>query len=490
MGDDSLSSLFVILILITLRGLLALAFGAISNVRQNLIREKAEAGQKAAERLLMLTDHNTRLQITHQFTGLMLDFAIASIAVLNLGEPVLKAFPQTSSLLVYTLVVLITACITLILGELVPEAIGSAYAMPLALWVIGPISLLYTLLRPVTGGLVMISKWISSIFRSSEKVNVVTEEEIMTMLESGHSGGAIEEEEKEMIFSVLQLSETYASEVMVPRIDLKALEIDTPLDDARAAFVESGFSRIPIYEDTIDNIKGLLYAKDLLTYTHTGNHDRVKRVRDLLRPAYFVPETKPVDELLKDLQSKRVHMAVVVDEYGGTAGIVTIENIIEEIIGDIRDEYDPEEEAEYAQVGENEYVVDAGIDIDDLNDLLDVELPNDDSDTLGGFIYTYFGRVPLVGEEIDYPDEHLKMRVESVEGRRIRKVHIIQLTQTIGDTGEIEKVGEKVPGADAEVETTEVEASVGVGSNESEREVTTETREQVSEEALQNTSKA
>ncbi|MBC8171681.1 MAG: HlyC/CorC family transporter [Anaerolineae bacterium] len=352
------------------------------------------------------------------------------------------------------MMLVLTACVTLILGELVPEAIGSAYANTLALWVIMPVHLLVLVFSPISAGLVIVSKWLSSLFSSSDLVNIVTEEEIMTMVESGHSGGTIEEEEKDMIFSVLQLGETYASEVMIPRIDIKAVELDTPLEEARAIFVKSGLSRIPVYEDTIDTIKGVLYAKDLLAYWHNGNKDKIKSIRDLLRPAYFVPETKPADELLKELQSKRVHMALVVDEYGGTAGIVTIENIIEEIIGDIQDEYDPPEEAEYTQVGDNEYIVDAGIDLDDLNDLLSIELPTDDSDTLGGFIFSYFGRVPTMGEEIDYADEHLMLRVESVEGRRIRKVRIIRQVPKL-ESNENPVVTDSNPAATGEIQQPE-----------------------------------
>jgi CBS domain containing-hemolysin-like protein len=186
-----------------------------------------------------------------------------------------------------------------------------------------------------------------------------------------------------------------------------------------------------VFENNVDTVKGLLYAKDVLAYwSRDRNHNR--SIRDLMRPVYFVPETKRVDELLKELQSKRVHMAVVVDEYGGTAGLATIENIIEEIIGDIQDEYDVNEEADYVQIGPEEYNVDASIDLDDLNELLNIDLPTEDMDTLGGYIYTHFGRVPTVGETID--TVQLTMSVLSVDGRRIRKVHIIRKPESDEET--------------------------------------------------------
>jgi putative hemolysin len=423
--DDSLTSLLVILALIVLRGVLALGYGAISNVRQNVLRERVESGNKSASRVLKLTE-DPNLQITVQIVTLLLHFAIAAIAVLNFKAPLLNVVSDLSPTLAYAIVLLITACVTLVVGELVPEAVGGTYALQLSSWFASPLRLLITLFRPVTVVLVFASKALSSLFKSSELVNTVTEEEIMTLVETGQAGGTIEQEEKEMIFSVLQLDETYASEVMVPRIDLKALEIDATIEDARAIFINSGYSRIPVYEDTIDNIKGLLYAKDLLAYWHNGQQGSNKVIGDLLRPAYFVPATKPADDLLKELQAKSVHMAVVVDEFGGTAGIVTIENIIEEIIGDIRDEYD-HEEAEYTEISENVYVVDAGIDLDDFNDLLDVELPTEDSDTLGGYIYSHIGHVPVEGEEVTVEEEGLTMRIQSVEGRRIRKVHVTKV---------------------------------------------------------------
>jgi CBS domain containing-hemolysin-like protein len=176
---------------------------------------------------------------------------------------------------------------------------------------------------------------------------------------------------------------------MVPRIDMVAVDIETSLDEALATLIESGYSRIPVYDGSIDNIKGLLYAKDLLSLWRSGDPTAQKLIRDIIRPAYFVPENKRADDLLKEMQTRKIHMAMVVDEYGGTAGLVTIENLIEEIIGDIVDEHDVNEEAEYIRHGPQEYTVDGSIDLDDFNELLDVELPTEESDTLGGFIYTH-----------------------------------------------------------------------------------------------------
>ncbi len=446
MNPDSFSGLLLVVALILLRGLIVLAYNAFSNVRQSNLRDLADEGNQAAARMLALMNDND-LQVAYQTARTSLSIAIAAVAILVFDEPLLSQFGDSvSPLAVHVGVLLVTLVLTLIFGELVPEGIGSAYAQSMAMSLTGFMRVLVIVLKPLTWVVVGISKAIATVFKSDAKINTVTEEEIVTLVESGQAGGSIEEEEKDMILSVLQLDETYASEVMVPRIDITALSLDTTLEQARAAFIKSGFSRIPLYENTIDNIKGLLYAKDLLNYWHNGSKDnKVMEPRDLMRPAYFVPETKRADDLLKELQTKRVHMAIVIDEFGGTAGIVTIENIIEEIIGDIQDEHDPFEEAEYVQESETEYVVDASIDIDDFNDLLDVEIPGDDSDTLGGFVYTTLGRVPVIGEEIKHEERgtQLTIRVERVEGRRIRKLRVF-----------IHKTDETKP-EDAKTETEE-----------------------------------
>ncbi|MBZ0275872.1 MAG: hemolysin family protein, partial [Anaerolineae bacterium] len=307
-----------------------------------------------------------------------------------------------------------------IMGNLVPEAVGSARADKLAPGSVYLMRALIFVMQPLTTVLIALSKWLSSAFGGGALVNVFTEEEIMTLLDAGEKEGTIENEEKEMIYSVLQLNETLAREVMVPRIDIASIDIQTPVADALKVFIESGHSRIPVYEDSIDNIIGLLYAKDLLTCWSQGVGD--KPIREMLRKPFFVPETKRADMLLKELQTRKIHLAIVVDEYGGTAGVVTIEDLIEEIVGDIQDEYDLDEEADYIQQGPDEYLMDASIDLDDVNDLLEVELPTEDSDTLGGYIFSQLGRVPESGETVE--DHRLLMRVESVEGRRIRKVRV------------------------------------------------------------------
>jgi CBS domain containing-hemolysin-like protein len=244
------------------------------------------------------------------------------------------------------------------------------------------------------------------------------EEEVKTLVEAGQMEGYLELEERKMIYSIFQLGDTLAREIMVPRIDMLALEVNTPMAEAIDALLESGFSRVPVFDDTIDDILGLLYAKDLLKVWREGSNNG-GTIQDLLRPAYFVPEAKKVDELLVELQNMRVHMALVVDEYGGIAGIVTLEDIIEEIFGEIQDEYD-EEELPYTELKNGDYIFLGRIDLDDFNDIMKTHLPNDEADTIGGFIYRQLGHVPVAGEEVK--ENGLILTVEQVSSRRIRKV--------------------------------------------------------------------
>jgi CBS domain containing-hemolysin-like protein len=284
-----------------------------------------------------------------------------------------------------------------------------------------PVKWLYTALWPISGVMMALSNRLVALFGGRGETPNVTEEAIKTLVDAGSEEGVIEDDAKQMIYSIFQFGDTIAREIMVPRIDIVALDAVTPLLEALDVVRSKGHSRIPVYEETIDRICGLLYAKDLLAIERTDS----RKVHDLMRPAYFVPESKKAGTLLEDLQQRKIHMAIVIDEYGGTAGLVTLENLMEEIVGDIQDEYDPETEAEYVKISDDEYLFDAGIHLDDVNTLLDEELPTDDSDTLGGYVFSTLGKVPLAGEV--FRRDGLEVKVEAITGRRIRKVRVKRL---------------------------------------------------------------
>ena len=259
----------------------------------------------------------------------------------------------------------------------------------------------------------------------AEKVTLtVTDETLRDWVENDQPESTLEKGEREMIYSIFRFSETMAKEIMVPRMDVLALEVNTTISDARHEFIKAGHSRVPVYEDSIDNVVGLLYAKDLLAVVDGA--DTIAAQRRLLRQAYFVPEAKKVDELLTEMQSRGVHMVLVVDEYGGVAGVVTLEDIVEEIVGEIRDEYDQGEEKLYEQIDENTYLILGRATIDEFNLITDGSLSDEYADTLGGFIYGQLGRVPQPGEVV--ADENFEFTVEQVVARRIIKVKVRRLT--------------------------------------------------------------
>ena len=229
---------------------------------------------------------------------------------------------------------------------------------------------------------------------------------------------ALHESERDMIVNVLEMDDTVAREVMVPRSDMVTLTVGTTLQQVLEKSIAAGHSRIPVYDGEVDTIVGLLYAKDLLQCMR--DHRSEAELRTLLRPAYFVPASKKVDDLLREMQLQRIHLAMVVDEYGGIAGLVTIENIIEEIFGEIRDEYDVNETQLFQAVHEDSFLFDSRLDLDTLGKLLDVDLAEEDADTLGGLIYSYLGRVPMQGESIELEGWHFT--VLSLKGRRIGQV--------------------------------------------------------------------
>ena len=419
------AEIVLLLVLMSINALLAMARSALVNVRKPRLRQLMEEGVGSARTAERLAEDATRLLATTQL-GMMLTsfFAGGVVAVVSappLADSLQPWLGEASYPVAFVLVLFLAAIVMLIFAELVPETIAVQYSERLALWLARPLAIVSVIAMPLVHLMVWLSNVISRLFGAQPRGEMpfVTEEEIKTLVDAGEEEGVIQEEEKDMIFSIFELEDTMAREVMVPRIDVVALDVRTPMLEALDTIMAAGHSRIPVYDETIDNVQGLLYAKDLLPYLREGRSD--VPLSNILRQAYFIPETKKASDLLPDLQQRRVHMAVVVDEYGGVAGLVTIEDLLEEIVGEIQDEYDTEEPfVEF--VSDDEYVFDARVDLDDLNRLMDVSLPTDDSDTLGGFIYTVLGKVPAVGDRVAF--EGFGFTVESVAGRRIKKVRV------------------------------------------------------------------
>ncbi|MDP3013721.1 MAG: hemolysin family protein, partial [Candidatus Subteraquimicrobiales bacterium] len=311
--------------------------------------------------------------------------------------------------------------IILVFGEITPKSFAVQHSERIALLVARPISFLCKVLYPIAHIFVLIANGLIRLIggKSLKEGPFLTEEEIKVLVSVGEEEGVIEEEEKEMIHSIFEFGDTIAREVMVPRMDVVTVESDISFKDVLDVVIKEGHSRIPVYEGTVDNIIGIVYARDLLTNLVKGKTD--VSLRELIKEAYYVPESKRVSELLRELQRKRQHMAIVVDEYGGTAGLITMEDLLEEIVGEIFDEYELEETM-IEHVDENTIRVNGRVSLDEVNELLSVNLPSTEIETVGGFVYNLFGKIPVAGEEIAF--ENLVFKVEKVERRRIYKILI------------------------------------------------------------------
>jgi CBS domain containing-hemolysin-like protein len=311
-----------------------------------------------------------------------------------------------------------------VFAEVIPKTYTVQHTERAGLVTARPVYVAGRLLQPLGKVLIWIANTAMLVLpgRGIPKGPFITEEEIRHLVDVAEEEDAIEGEDRELIHSVFEFGDTVVREVMVPRTDMVAIRSDAPLDEALETIVEAGYSRIPIYDGDVDNIVGVLYAKDLLKRSAEARRDR--RVSSLGRAPLFVPETKKVADLLREMQDQRVHMAIVVDEYGGTAGLVTIEDVIEEIVGEIVDEYDREEPL-VEPIDASTMRVDAKMPIDEINELLGVELPDDEWDTVGGLVFGLTGHVPAVGETVRY--DSIEFRTERVTGRRIQKVLVTKL---------------------------------------------------------------
>jgi putative hemolysin len=428
----------IILLLLAVNGYLAAARGALINASKPRLRQLKDAGRSGAALAARVAEDATLLLATARLVQTFCRFSVAGLMAL-LFEPALAgwlrglgwlAIESEIDLLAFFVLALPATLVIVSAGELLPEAWALRDPETAAIWAAPPVAALEWLLGWPVRGLLWLSDKLS-VPLAGQRVPFVTQEEIKTLVDAGEEGGVIEEGEKEMIYSVFDFGETVAREIMVPRIDVLALEVETSVPATIETIISAGHSRIPVYEENIDNIIGLVYGKDLLKVGR--DCDPSTALRSLLRPAYFIPETKKVADLLAELQQQRIHMAIVVDEYGGMAGLVTLEDIMEEIVGEIRDEYDVNEELLFEQAGEGEYLFDARINFDEVVDLLHLGPVETDIDTLGGFIYAQLGRVPVPGEKVtlpaapgeaeaEMPAGSVQFEVLTVAGRRIRKV--------------------------------------------------------------------
>jgi len=319
------------------------------------------------------------------------------------------------------LVSLVLSLVVLVACEITPKTLALQRAEKVALRMARLVAWATWVMRPIVFVLTGITRLILRMMGAKAQVRgpFVTEEELKMLVSVGEEEGVLEEEEREMIHGIFEMGDMLVREVMVPRTDLVAIEVHEPVEKAVELVTKHGHTRIPVYEGDLDHIVGVLYAKDLLRAVVRGEQ---KTLREIARKPFFTPESNKVQDVLRDLRKNRVHMAIVVDEYGGTAGAVTIEDILEEIVGPIHDEYDVGEEDEIQFINPNEVVLDGRVSVDDVNELLKLSIAADDYDTIGGYVLNQLGAAPKVGATLKLGNADL--RVEAVQGTRIKKVRI------------------------------------------------------------------
>ena len=312
--------------------------------------------------------------------------------------------------------------VLLIFGEITPKSLASKYPETIVIIFSKIIYFFVALFTPIISFLNFISNIFLKPFHTNvESIDtVVSEDELKTMVNMSHEEGVIESEEKEIIHNVFEFGDLTLKDIMVPRVDMVSVEINTSYDDLLAIFKKERYSRIPIYEETIDKIVGIVILKDFFVY-NSKNKDQFK-IKNIIRDAYFLYENKKVIDTLTEMQKTSNNMAIVLDEYGSTAGMVTLEDILEEIVGDIKDEFDQDEENEIKKISNNDYLIEGFVKIDDINEKLGTDLKNDEFDTISGIIISSINTIPTVGVEVDYQNYHLK--VIEMDNNRILKVRL------------------------------------------------------------------
>jgi putative hemolysin len=423
--------LLVIALLTVLEGFFVAAEIALVSVRRSRVEQLVDEGVRGARRVRRLLEDPGRFLAVSQLGLTFLGFFASAFAAVNLTVRLTQLLQQVDALrdaaepIALVVVTALLAVFTIVFGELVPKTLALAHPERFALTAAGPIDFIARVLGPLVAFLSGTTRRIAHLFGADVTPEQrISAEELMLIVERGGEQGVLEAEEEQMIHAVIELGEGRVHEVMVPRIAIIGLDVDATFEEAIDTIVAEGHSRIPVYDGNIDTVVGILYAKDLLPFLKDPAGPR-PGLRTLLRPPVFVPESMSIDDLLHELQRRKVHIAIVLDEYGGTAGLVTIEDLIEEIVGEIQDEYDVEEDM-VVKLDDDRARIDGRASVDDLAEVWgDLNLESlledrDEYDTIGGLVFHRLGAVPTPGAVVTV--DGITLTVESTDGRRVRKV--------------------------------------------------------------------
>ena len=420
MDTDSSLQYLILAVLILLSAVFSSAETAFLSTNKIRLRNLQEEGEKKADLVLQMLDNQSRL-----ISSLLVGNNIVNISASALATKMATDAFGDAGVGIATGVMTL---LVLVFGEVMPKNLAAAHAEAWAMFIAPFIRFISVILTPLVFLLTKLSDVVVRFSKKNDEEDpTITEDEFKILVNVGQEEGVFDESETEMINSIMEFDETYVKAIMVPRIDIVAVDVEDSINEALRLIIDGGHSRIPAYEDSIDNIVGILYAKDIFAHLD-ADFDELK-VRALIRDAYYIPETKKVSDLLNELRLKKVHMAIILDEYGGTNGLVTIEDLIEEIIGDIQDEYDVEEDL-IVMHSDNHLVADARAPIGDVEEAFDVELDEEiledsEADTIGGLAFEHLGGLPKANDEVTVG--RFLIRIVEVSGRRISKVEVTLL---------------------------------------------------------------
>ena len=423
------NQMIILIILILFNAYFAATEIAFISLNDAKIEKNAKEGNKKSKQILKMLKSPSKFLATIQIGITLAGFlssAFASDAFADKLAPVLNSCLPVIGLenwkgISIVIITIILSFFTLVLGELVPKRLAMKYYEKIAYLTIGPIRIISIITAPFVKILTTSTNMISKIFGvNEEEEEIVTEEEIRMMIAEGEEKGTIEQDEKQLLNNVFEFNDIIVSEAMTPRTDMYAININEDIKKVLDEIDEFKYSRIPVYDENIDDIKGILYIKDILKPLKNNENVDIKK---LIREPYFVPESKDIDELFKEMQQNKMQMAIVIDEYGGTAGLITMEDIIEELVGNIFDEYD-DEEIDVKKIDDNTYILSGALTSYDLKKIFGVEMPEGDYETLSGFLIEKLGRIPNDNEHPIIEGENLTYKIEEVEDKRIKYVKV------------------------------------------------------------------
>ncbi|MEK5443952.1 MULTISPECIES: hemolysin family protein [unclassified Fredinandcohnia] len=419
MDDLPLSTIILLLILIMLSAFFSASETAYSSVNRIRLKNYVDEKRRGSKKAFFITENFDNALSTILVGNNIVNIAAASIA----SKVATDLFGGNTGLVISTFVMTL---LILIFGEVLPKSFAKENAESFSLRVSGILFTLMKILTPITYLFGLLKALAAKLIKSNNETPSFTEEEIKVMVDLSEEEGVIDNKEKELVHRSLDFNDILVGEILTPRIDMIAVEVNDSIENIRDMFLEERFSRVPVYEDNIDNIIGILSEREFLSLLVQQKNINI---RSIIRKPFFVVESMKISTLLPELQKSKTHLAIVVDEFGGTSGLITLEDIIEEIVGEIWDEHD-EKIKYFTQIDENTYEINADMPLDDFSDIIGIEEPESSHYSVGGWIFESFEKIPVVGDTFDYL--HLTIKVTEVENRRIRKA-FVEVNQPILD---------------------------------------------------------